>query len=114
MTSIYTEAFLAEIRAELEAQLARLERSMAITSEAVRPVELDQQAVGRLSRMDSMQSQSMSQSLQERERIRYAEVRGAIARVDDGTYGRCLECGTEIAAGRLMILPEVERCGSCG
>jgi hypothetical protein len=39
---------IAEFRAELERQLARLERSMLVSEEAVRPVELDQRAVGRL------------------------------------------------------------------
>lgn len=104
---------LEELRAELESQLARLERSMSMTDEAVRPVELDQQAVGRLSRMDSLQSQSMSRNLQEREQVRYGAIRAALARMDAGTYGVCTECGAEIEAGRLVVFPEAEHCPAC-
>jgi DnaK suppressor protein len=60
------------LRAELEAALSKLEKSMRVSDEAVKPVELDQTAVGRLSRMDSLQSQSMAKNLQERERSKLA------------------------------------------
>jgi DnaK suppressor protein len=102
-----------ELRAELERQLARLERSMAVTDEAVRPVQLDQQAVGRLSRMDSLQNQHMSRNLQEREQVRYAAIRAALDRLDEGTYGACTGCGEEIESGRLFVVPEAEHCPGC-
>jgi DnaK suppressor protein len=102
-----------ELRSELERQLARLERSMAVTDEAVRPVQLDQQAVGRLSRMDSLQNQHMSRNLQEREQVRYAAIRAALARMDEGSYGICTTCGKEIEEGRLFVMPEAEHCPGC-
>ncbi len=104
---------LLEIRADLEAQLVRLERSMAVSEEAVRTVELDQQAVGRLSRMDSLQNQSMSRNLQEREQVRYAAVKAALRRMEAGTYGVCTSCGLPLQPGRLLVMPEVERCPAC-
>ena len=108
-----SESVRKELREELERQLERLERSMSTTDEASRPVELDQQAVGRLSRMDSLQNQHMSRNLQKREQIRYAAIRRALDRMDDGTYGICPGCDEEIEVGRLMIMPEVEHCPIC-
>lgn len=108
-----TSEMLEDLRAELERQLRRLRKSMSVSEEASRPVELDQQAVGRLSRMDSLQSQHMSQNLHEREQARYAAVQAALKRMDDGEYGVCTECGAEIAYGRLMVVPEAERCPGC-
>jgi len=104
---------IAEFRAELERQLARLERSMLVSEEAVRPVELDQQAVGRLSRMDSLQNQHMSRNLHEREEARYAAVVAALRRIEDGEYGMCTTCGEAIAPGRLFVVPEAEHCPAC-
>jgi DnaK suppressor protein len=101
------------LRAELERQLARLEKSMSVTEESARPVQLDQQSVGRLSRMDSLQNQHMSRNLQEREQVRYAAIRGALKRIEEGTYGLCTGCGAEIEAGRLLVFPEAERCPEC-
>jgi DnaK suppressor protein len=66
------------------------------------PVELDQARVGRLSRMDAMQQQAMSQ---------------AVARLTDfmklGDYGYCVICDEEIAEGRLRFDPSILTCISC-
>lgn len=113
MASILPPETLAEIRGDLRRQLSRLERSMAVTEEAVRPVELDQQAVGRLSRMDSLQSQHLSRNLQERERVRYTALQRALQRMEKGTYRVCTECGDPIEPGRLMVMPEGEHCPAC-
>lgn len=37
----------------------------------------------------------------------------ALARLQEGTYGRCLECGDEIHEGRLRALPFAVRCRNC-
>lgn len=37
----------------------------------------------------------------------------AVRRVEDGTYGTCLECGTTIVAARLEVLPEADACLAC-
>ena len=38
------------------------------------------------------------------------EIEAALARIEDGTYGRCIDCGKEIPEGRLEIRPEAARC----
>jgi DnaK suppressor protein len=109
-----TEEERTELRSELERQLERLEKSMAVTDEALRPVQLDQTAVGRLSRMDSLQNQSLTQNLRERELLKLALIRGALERMERGEYGRCLTCGAEIPFGRLFVVPESPACAECG
>ena len=37
----------------------------------------------------------------------------ALRRLEDGTYGLCLECGDEIAQPRLRALPFAARCKDC-
>ena len=75
-----TKHQLAELREELEAQLARLLRSIEASEAALEPVELDQSRVGRLSRMDELQNQSLTRNLHEREEIRLTLIRNALAR----------------------------------
>ncbi len=41
------------------------------------------------------------------------EVELALSRLDDGTYGRCEECGTPIDDSRLAASPTVRSCGAC-
>lgn len=102
-----------ELRSELERQLHRLQKSMAITDEALQTVELDQTAVGRLSRIDSLQNQSLSKGLREREVARLAQIVEAIERLERGTYGDCVSCGGAIPFERLFVFPEAPECASC-
>ena len=46
-------------------------------------------------------------------RSQRAEVVVALARIDDSTYGRCIDCGGEIPEGRLDARPDAARCVSC-
>lgn len=42
-----------------------------------------------------------------------AEVEAAIARLIEGTYGRCERCGEEISPTRLEAKPAARRCIAC-
>ena len=112
--SYLTEAQIAGLRDELERQLAKLERSMLVTDEALKTVELDQSAVGRLSRIDSLQNQGITKGLREREMVRLALIQEAMRRLDAGTYGVCTECGGEVVFERLLVFPESATCAPCG
>ena len=80
---------------------------------AAEPVELDQTKVGRLSRMDSLQSQAMSVAANQRIDQELKNIQSAIKRIDSGHYGYCEECGEEIASARLEIDPAAELCIKC-
>ena len=40
-------------------------------------------------------------------------IREAIGRIDNKTYGKCLECEDEIPIERLQWLPDAKRCVEC-
>lgn len=83
------------------------------TGQGAATVELDQARVGRLSRMDAMQVQAMSQEAMRRRQIELANIAGALGRIDSGDYGFCTECGDEIVCGRLEIDPAGPLCVNC-
>ena len=104
-------------RFDLDAMKARLELERAslleVSSSAAaerRPVELDQQSVGRLSRMDAMQVQAMAQAVEVRRRGRLHRIEAALKRLESGNYGYCLSCDEDIPAKRLEIDPATDRC----
>lgn len=41
------------------------------------------------------------------------QVLAALARVDDGSFGRCVDCGTALSEERLEARPEAARCIDC-
>jgi DnaK suppressor protein len=109
-----TAAQLADVREELRRAAQRLERSLEISTRAARPVKLDQTSVGRLSRIDALQNQHLTQELKERESARYAQILEALRRLDGGTYGLCAGCARPIPFERLLVFPETLRCAGCG
>jgi len=102
-----------EIRTELLRALTRLERSMKISGAAARPGDLEQDTVGRLSRIDALQNQGLTQSLHERERAHLSNITAALLRIEEGSFGVCTACGGGIPFERLVIFPETRTCAGC-
>jgi len=92
---------------------AQLEDVAEVNDAATATVELDQSRVGRLSRMDALQGQAMSQAAQQRRGEELQRIKAALRRIREEDYGYCLECGNEIAEGRLKIEPAVTLCIKC-
>jgi DnaK suppressor protein len=81
--------------------------------EASAIVELDQTRVGRLSRMDALQGQAMSQQAERRREIQLHKIAAALQRIERDDYGYCTECGDEIAYRRLVFDPATTFCIDC-
>jgi DnaK suppressor protein len=94
----------------LRAELQNLEES---SREATRPVELDQAALGRLSRMDAMQAQLMAMEGARRRKRQLGKIEGAFRRIEAGEYGNCFVCGEVIDIQRLSVDPTYTRCIQC-
>ncbi|HYJ81200.1 MAG TPA: TraR/DksA C4-type zinc finger protein [Longimicrobiaceae bacterium] len=104
---------LEQIRAELLRTLGKLERSLKISGENGRARDLEQDTVGRLSRIDAIQNQGFMQNLEERERVQLRQVVDALRRMEEGSYGACTACGGAIPYERLIIFPETLACTAC-
>lgn len=50
--------------------------------------------------------------LEMRNRIR-KDIDDALNRLDEGTYGICIDCGEEISEGRLKVVPFATHCVRC-
>lgn len=99
--------------AQLRARLAELDALEATNEEGRAVVVLDQQSVGRLSRMDAMQNQAMAQETQRRRSQERARIAAALQRITEDEYGWCAECGDAIAPKRLDVDPMAVMCAGC-
>ena len=97
----------------LKKKREELEQLSDLSASSRDPVALDQQSVGRLSRMDAMQQQAMSQATEATRKRNLVRIEAAERRIRDGDYGYCENCGEEIAEGRLKIDPMAELCVGC-
>lgn len=77
------------------------------------PVTLEQDSVGRLSRIDAMQVQAMAMAQARRRHSQRSAIDAALRRIDEGEFGYCVKCGEDIAPGRLEHNPAVTTCIEC-
>ena len=100
-------------RALIETRLAELAAEDRLGEGGQATVELDQQAIGRLSRQDALQNQAMAKATHARRQAERTRLHAALARMDEGEYGYCEDCGDAIAPGRLTLDPAATRCVDC-
>ena len=97
----------------LLARCDELEKLSEGSADARETVTLDQQSVGRLSRMDAIQQQAMAQATERQRAVEISRIEKALERLDKGDYGFCVECDEEISEKRLEIDPAATLCIKC-
>lgn len=97
----------------MEQILAELAEQDTLGTGAQATVALDQQSVGRLSRMDALQHQAMALANQTQRNMAKIRAEAALKRIDEGEFGYCTDCGEDIPAERLALNPAAPRCVSC-
>ncbi len=70
-------------------------------------------AVGRLSRLDSMQMEEIKKNGTRCRNERIHLLQEALKKMDAGSYGRCEGCEEWIGHARLQERPEANLCGNC-
>ncbi|WP_042919581.1 TraR/DksA family transcriptional regulator [Stutzerimonas kunmingensis] len=106
------ETDLDHFRTMLTLRLAELD-SLETAALSRDSVELDQSKVGRLSRMDALQQQAMMDANRARARRERLRIEAAFRRIEDGSYGYCVQCDEHIPIGRLNFDPASPLCIQC-
>lgn len=93
--------------------------SLQLVANTAQPIKLDQNKVGRLSRMDAIQGQAIAQASTQRQKQKLTLIVKALDRLEKSKgkvltdYGRCVECDEWIAIGRLKVDPMAQCCINC-
>lgn len=103
----------AEFRELIETRLGELDTEDRLGAAGQATVNLDQQAIGRLSRMDALQNQAMAKATEARRAHERQRLLAALTRMRDGDFGYCTDCGEPIAEGRLRLDLSATRCVDC-
>lgn len=76
-------------------------------------VELDQTRIGRLTRMDAIQTQQIALEAQRRRKILIRKIDAAWQRLENGEFGICNYCDASIETERLEFDPTTVFCSEC-
>jgi len=107
-----TDAVLADLRAALEEERATLERQLTELGFADGEVGLEYDSnFADSSQVTAERGEAEARATSLRETLE--DVDHALAKFDDGTYGRCESCGNMIAEARLEAMPSARFCIDC-
>lgn len=104
---------VSELATVLNQQKLDLQRLLLDSQQNSAPVTLDQQSVGRVSRIDAIQQQQMAVANRDQASAILKQIIASLVRVKNDEYGFCLECGEPIAYARLQVQPYAANCLGC-
>ena len=90
-----------------------LKHLSSITELDREPVQLDQATLGRLTRINAIQSQEMQLETERRREIEFIRIDAALKKIEAGDFGICESCKLEIPLKRLTLNPSTTRCVDC-
>lgn len=107
-----TQEQIAELREDMLALRELLTHLLDTSKEDSKPVDLDL-PIGRVSRMDAMQQQSMAKAGRAANERRLALLGAALRALEEDDYGYCRECEDPVGYRRLKARPETPFCVEC-
>ena len=100
------------LREHFQALREELSRQLPSLKESAKPVAPDD-ALGRLTRLDAMQSQEIGKNALRQVTAQLANIDHALSRMDEPDFGLCAECAAPIPLGRLKAMPGARHCVKC-
>lgn len=108
ISPVFKERLLAR-RASLQEQLNTLRGGPVGRAEAsAEHFEREQDSTAQVN-----SARELEFALDEHESAELRQVEAALARIEAGTYGLCIDCGMDIPPARLQAAPEAPRCIAC-
>ena len=105
-------AQIAQFKSQLEQEQTRLTELLERTSKHLyhrdEPLSADfaEQAV-------EVENDQVVEALDDNATVELQEIKAALTRIEDGSFGVCGKCGDEIITGRLEAVPFARYCTSC-
>jgi len=101
-----------EIQIIVQDELTDIKKQIAQLEEKAKPIAPDC-SLGRLTRMEAMAEQEVSQKILDESTLRLTRLTNALSRIDSEMFGICIECEEAIGYARMEVRPESVRCVAC-
>lgn len=101
-----------QIKEKIIAKISEIEEEIKQLEESAKPISPDS-AYGRISRVDAMNNQAITESTLNDKRTEIQRYKYTLNRIDTEEYGKCAKCGNDINFKRLLSIPYANLCISC-
>ncbi|MEO9869235.1 TraR/DksA C4-type zinc finger protein [Ekhidna sp.] len=101
-----------EIRKKIEEEITKTQNLIDDYKEQSKPVSLDS-SIGRISRMDAINNKSITESALRQAEGKLSKLHQAFDNIDKPDFGKCIRCNQTIPIGRILLMPESNKCVNC-
>lgn len=101
-----------EISQKITEEISKTTQLIAEYKEQSKPVTLDS-AIGRISRMDAINNKSITEAALRKAEQKLTKLQQALDKVGKKGFGVCIKCQQRIPLGRILLMPESNRCVNC-
>lgn len=101
-----------EIKEKIDEEIAKTEQIISEYKDLSQPVSLDN-SIGRISRMDAINNKSITESALRQAEEKLIKLNQALDKVGSKDFGICVKCKQPIPLGRILLMPESQRCVNC-
>ena len=102
----------AELKQKIIEEIGTQKHLIESFTETSKPVAPDN-AIGRLTRMEAISSQGISEASLSSSRAKLVKLEKALEKINLPEFGICARCSRSIAQGRIILMPESTLCVSC-
>ncbi|MZG54565.1 MAG: hypothetical protein F3742_01255 [Nitrospinae bacterium] len=102
----------AELKQKIIEEIETQKHLIESFEETSKPVAPDN-AIGRLTRMEAISSQGISEASLNSAKVKLAKLEKALEKVHLPEFGVCVRCSNSIPQGRIMLMPESTVCVNC-
>ena len=101
-----------ELKQKIYEEIKILKHLISSFLETSKPVSPDN-AIGRLTRMEAISSQGISEASLNSSKAKLAKLEKALEKIDFYDFGICARCSNSIPHERIMLIPESVLCVLC-
>ena len=93
-------------------KISKTQNEIGELKELTSPIS-PENAIGRISRMDAINNKTINDRTLRKAEEKLKKLKLSLSRINDPSFGICMKCNTPIQEGRLLLLPEEEKCINC-
>lgn len=108
-----------EIRKKIEEEIGKITLLINDYREQSKPISLDN-SIGRISRMpacrsgrDAINNKSITESALRQAEAKLSQLHHAMDNINKPGFGLCIKCKQSIPLGRILLMPESNKCVNC-
>ena len=101
-----------EIKELIDKEIGKTQNKIEEYKELTQPIS-PENSIGRISRMDAINNKTVNEAALKKAQDKLKKLNHALSKIDDSNFGNCASCGSEIQEGRLLLIPESNKCVRC-